>query len=240
MRLLGVELWAVLLFLEVLLWSSVASLFLFLYIVFFGASVSVVLPHALVIFSLWLGFVSIRLSIWRLARGTPRKFLALILLLVPFFVLALWYVVVLIGLSSWGRVATWPLMKVYFAQVLMLSDVVGVSLLVIMGFFISLIVFLFVVGVYIARFDWCAGASVKISILGWVLISGFGFIVFLMQFLRLYQLVDLHPQEPVSIFFFGNSSSLQQSHSAAVSPMVDAEENLESSSYQATSLLLNS
>lgn len=220
-------------FSEFFVWFFLSSSFLFMYVNFFGASVSVVLPHVAVILSFWLGLISLRLLVWRcFFEGRLKKVVVVSLLVLPLIVLLLWYVVVLVGLSSWGRVTTWPLMKIYILQASQVSSVMGFSswfFLIFAAFVFSPILILYK---FLPGFDWCAGASKQASTSSLMLISFFCFMVFLVQYYRLYNSIEMHYQEPLSISFFDGSPSLQQSHSLIGSPVIDAAEDAAYSSYK--------
>lgn len=58
-------------------------------------------------------------------------------------------------------------------------------------------------------------------------------LVFAGQLFRLFDLTELHPQEPIGVSLFGKSSGLLQSHAFAVSPLIDAAEEQMYSNYTA-------
>jgi len=223
---------------EMCLWLLPAGVFLFIYVYVYEASPTVLLPHGVVLLSLWLGLFSLRLVNWRFARGVGvgvqvQKNIALVLLVFPPLVLSVWYVVMLVGLMYWGRVATWQLLQVYFFQSYQLSAVLGFS----GWFFIAVLVLclflIFLLCRSVSRLDWCKEVSMRLSVSGLSLVSMLGLAVVGVQFMRLSGLVDLHPQEPIGISLFSNHSALLQSHSVVSSPLIDADEVKATDSYVA-------
>lgn len=220
---------------ETILWALPSSLFLYVYIAHFEASSTVLLPHLIVIAAFWLGIVGLRLVNWRFTAAVSsclQKGIAAFFLLAPPLLLTLWYTSVLIGLVSWGRITTWPLLKVYLLQLGHLTDVLSLPawmLLAVLPLFVLLFVLLYRL---LPWLDGCRAVSMRLTIPGLLGISLLGMAASVSQVMTLSGLADLHPQEPIGVSFFSSRSSALQSHAVAVSPLVDAAENREWSSYQ--------
>ncbi|WP_167358695.1 sulfatase-like hydrolase/transferase [Ectopseudomonas guguanensis] len=212
---------------EVFLWVLVPAGFLYKYVSTFGADCAVVVPHLLLVFSLWLAFFSFRMLNWRLGSwlGRGQRLLGVGLFVLPFLMLFAWYVLVLVGLASWGRVPTWPLLQVYLFQGFYLIGVLGVStwalLLVLSG-----AIFLFGWGCRkILSLDSARLASAKLTLPGLIAISLLGVAGAGGHFaLKALGLDDFHPQEPIGVSFFPNSAPKLQTHAVSVPPLVDAIE----------------
>ena len=104
--------------LELSLWILPASVFLALYVARFHGPQTAVWPHLHLLLLVALFLCAIRVGLcdldqWpgRLLRGSFLLTYAIIL-----FAVLIFYLVMLIGLASWGRVATWPMLQVYVHQ----------------------------------------------------------------------------------------------------------------------------
>lgn len=157
--------------------------------------------------------------------GLPRG-AATLLIIIPAGALASWYAIVLVGLDSWGRVATWPLIKIYVLQAPYLLSVLGYSPWVpVGGLLVAAVALVFLAWRYLAPFDWMSGlvrqgsktgvllVSVTLSLLGMLLIA-----------LQI-QIGSGHAREPIKLSFNGMASAKLQSHVVADSRILDAREN---------------
>ncbi|EED34430.1 sulfatase domain protein [Luminiphilus syltensis NOR5-1B] len=116
--------------LEFLVWLMPAFAFLFIYINFFGAPTSAITPHLEIISTIAFFFISLRWYIMANAILAPIKFATIIIYSAALTLISVYYVLILVGLDSWGRVATWPLIRTYIKQWSLLSEVLGVSPLI--------------------------------------------------------------------------------------------------------------
>ena len=119
---------------ELMLWLGPASVFLFVYIRLFGGPVAAVKPHMLLVGSFGLAVATTFGCISSLCRERNRlattgaiSVIITTLYGVLLTALILYYVVIIVGLSNWGRVATWELTKVYIDQWQAVTSVLGVS-----------------------------------------------------------------------------------------------------------------
>lgn len=211
---------------EFFLWGGIPLVFLFLYIGLLDAPVSVFFPHLKVVCAIWLGVIGARLLVWRFFMDSSlQRALAILLFLLPPLLLSAWYVCVLIGLVSWGRIITWPMLKIYLLQGEYLFDVLGFSKWLGVSAFVLLAGFFFIGYVFLRKIDVSLFLSRRLSALGLSSISLLGMSsVFALFFYLPGQAYD-HPQEPFGISFFPGRASALQSHAVAVSPRVDAAEN---------------
>ena len=220
---------------EAVLWVGPPGIFLYLYISRFGASPTVVLPHLIAVTALWLGIAGFRLLNWRfMPSAQAAKWLSTALLILPPATLSLWYASVLIGLASWGRVTTWPLMKTYLFQAGHLAGVLGLPA---WSFLVAAALLVLPVALLrhaLPRLDWSRKAAISLSGPGLLMVSALGIGVTAAQIMRLSSLTDYHPQEPLGISFFANRSTPLQSHTVATSPVIDAAEDKARSSYRET------
>lgn len=101
---------------ELLLWLLPMSCFLAAYVIQFNGPIDAVAPHLKLIGSFAFAWMGLRLVIEH--AGAPRLLRTGFQLLYSFALslLLVYYAVVLVGLDSWGRVATWQMIKVYIGQ----------------------------------------------------------------------------------------------------------------------------
>lgn len=101
---------------ELLLWLLPMSCFLAAYVIQFNGPIDSVVPHVKLIASLAFAWMGLRLVIEH--AGAPQSIRAGFQLLYSLALASLlvYYAVVLVGLDSWGRVATWKMIKVYIGQ----------------------------------------------------------------------------------------------------------------------------
>ncbi len=109
---------------EALLWALVAGTFLAVYVGWARAPASSILLHLVAVAALGLACVRLLLAASPLPRGAAR-FASSALLFGAIGLLLLCYAGALVGLRSWGRVATWELVVSYVPQGGMLLDVLG-------------------------------------------------------------------------------------------------------------------
>jgi glucan phosphoethanolaminetransferase (alkaline phosphatase superfamily) len=98
-------------------WLMPSSVFLYLYVAHFGANTQSILAHLSLLLSVALLTIGIRLVLWRFLSSTTAKWLASFLICSTIGVIAIYYLVVLIGLQSWGRVVTSHLIENYLPQI---------------------------------------------------------------------------------------------------------------------------
>lgn len=102
---------------ELLVWLGATGIFLYLYVFKFDAPQIAALLHLKILSIYWLLWVGLRVLNWVVipTKILPRL-LASLLIFLPWLAMAIWYLLVFAGLSSWGRVTTWPLIKTYAIQ----------------------------------------------------------------------------------------------------------------------------
>ncbi|MDC7807767.1 sulfatase-like hydrolase/transferase [Luteimonas sp BLCC-B24] len=221
--------------LELACWGSLTGAFLFIYVGTYGADAGVVLPHATVILAFWSGLVGIRLMLWRLfpAREAFLRASAL-LVLTPPVALAAWYMVTLVGLSSWGRVPTWSLVWTYAKQSPHLIATLGLP-----GWWLplaaaGLTTFVAVIVWKAPRVDWCEIGARRLSPSGLSTVASCCVALAFTQGMRLSSMTDFHHEEPIGAGFFAARSAEMQTHAATASPALDAAERHARAHYATT------
>jgi glucan phosphoethanolaminetransferase (alkaline phosphatase superfamily) len=140
---------------DLAVWLIPAGVFLAFYVGAFDLPATAVLPHLLLVATLWIALAAVR-TIAGVLLGRGLAFwvssLALALALAA---LLLYYALVILGLTSWGRVITWDLMRTYAQQLPALGDALGLSV----GYVLAALALTFgaVLGAtraYLRRFDW--------------------------------------------------------------------------------------
>lgn len=102
---------------ELLVYALLTGGFLGLYVSHFREPAAVIGSHLCIIASLLAWPLGLRALLWKLAgQNRCTRVATTILMLLPMLLLAAWYATVLVGLDSWGRAATWPLIRTYLGQ----------------------------------------------------------------------------------------------------------------------------
>ena len=225
--------WCRSLIVELLAYGLLAASFLWAYVVRYGEPSEVVHRHLALLATSLILLLGLRALGWRyfnyrhIARGA-----ATFLMVTPWVLLLAWYVLVLIGLDAWGRVPTWPLIKIYAVQATALLDVLGITpWLPGVGLLLMVLVLVALVWRYLAPHDWihrlvglgsAAGSS--------VIIVGFMTLAALMLHMQV-QGWAIHPREPIALGFMHSAPSMQ-SHIFSGSHALDAREEAARRHYQ--------
>jgi hypothetical protein len=117
-----------LLLLDIALWSIAPAGFLSVYLLHFGYPASAVVPHATIVAVLWMALATLRVGL-RLAL--PERValpVCAVLLGSSTFALTLYYALVVIGLTAWGKVVSWELIEGYLQQAPMVAEALSLSL----------------------------------------------------------------------------------------------------------------
>jgi hypothetical protein len=101
---------------ELFLWVVPAVFFLSAYVLYFNGPDSSIAPHLKLIGSMALAWLGLRLAVEHLDPGRFIKVTFQVLYSLGLVFLLLYYAMILIGLSNWGRVPTLRLLEVYFHQ----------------------------------------------------------------------------------------------------------------------------
>lgn len=188
---------------EVVLWSTLLSVFLYFYVVEQRIDLRII-SHVKMFGVLWLGVLLFRYICVRLVSHVHiRRLLVAFIGSVFFFTLSTYYAMVIVGLKAWGRVISWDLIRSYFFQLPNLIEVLGLSPALVA--LIALIVFALLVWItwlFVRRFGWLDQVldkfprSIEISLLA---------AAFLLVFVQLYRftsLADTKGFEPFALTFF--------------------------------------
>lgn len=140
---------------DLVIWCLLPAAFLYLYIESFGAPRTSIFPHSMLLLSGALGFASLRLLFWRCLPHQQARIAVALVQAVPAVLLPAYYALVLIGLSSWGRVISWPLIHTYASQGPELARTLGFSFpVVVLAMACGLIIPPVVIWKWIAPNDW--------------------------------------------------------------------------------------
>lgn len=155
---------------DIALWYGLPALFLLAYVLRYSVPPDAVVPHLKVVTFGLLSLVLVRLGLYY-AIPSPliRRCATALVASVMLGSMGLYYVLVLIGLQSWGRVISWDLMASYAAQAPALADALGVSLILATSVLALLFAGLLAASfIYLAHFDWLPPAVRSTS--GWLLL----------------------------------------------------------------------
>jgi membrane-anchored protein YejM (alkaline phosphatase superfamily) len=113
---------------EFAVFLALAGLFLFAYVQVLKAPTSAVIPHLTLISTLWACQFLLRLFLISVAPTAWSTVLSSLPLLLTGLLLMSYYLLVLTGMATWGRVITWPLILAYAQQLPALSDALNISI----------------------------------------------------------------------------------------------------------------
>lgn len=105
------------------------GMFLWVYVHVYGRPTASAWAHLRIVATLWFALALVRLAAWRwLPQGKVVNGLLSFACTLPLAFLLLHYTANVIGLSSWGRVPTWPLLRAYASQSGALMEALGYPL----------------------------------------------------------------------------------------------------------------
>lgn len=212
--------------LELLAWLLPASAFLVVYVGHFGNTSAIIGPHLFLVGALWAGSLGLR----ALASGlfAPRKwlpYLATAMALLPWLLLLSWYAIALVGLYSWGRVTTWPILRTYAGQYPFLLDSLGLpAWLIWVPAAIVLLALLMLGRSRLMRPDWTSAifaATTRGKALFLALLMATLPVVL---FSMIHATEALHPEEPIELSLYPQLGALKESTAFSSSPVVNAAE----------------
>jgi glucan phosphoethanolaminetransferase (alkaline phosphatase superfamily) len=208
-------------------WCLAPFWFLWLYITDYHAPLAAIAPHLAWIAGTWISLAIVRTALqhwvpwpW-LCRLLSASLASLILT-----ALLLYYVLALLGLASWGRVITWPLIRTYAMQASDLAQILGYP-----DFLLPAVLSLFAATIffYVYRFGsgrvWAAELRRQISRREFLAVLVSGLLLAGLLLARQLQFPAVAAQEPISLTFFSELISQQQSHSGAGTQVRDSLED---------------
>jgi glucan phosphoethanolaminetransferase (alkaline phosphatase superfamily) len=195
--------------LDVLAWHALPAVFLFLYVSGNFLAADAVVPHLRVVWLALLPLAVLRLGVAlsglraRAARVASSLAASLLLAL-----MLSYYVLVLIGLHSWGRVVSWDLVVSYGAQFSRLADALDLSLPVAIGVPVLVYIGLFIAAwVYLGYFDWTPHLRRAVSTPLFAFIAFAASMVWTIEFYSFAAAPPTQYSEPVSLTFYPNEEA---------------------------------
>lgn len=150
---------------ELVLWTALIGAFLYVYAAHPAGGPQAVWPHVKVVGWVAMALAGLRMAVWRWlpGRAAPRLVAAAIATTATL-LLSGYYLLVVTGLWSWGRVASWSLVARYVGQVPELAQSLGVPLLGAGTLAVVIVtVALWLVDGTITRCDWTNWASMRLG-----------------------------------------------------------------------------
>ncbi len=150
---------------EVALWYTIPALFLACYVGQYRQPSTAIQPHLLLMAIPLLTLMAVRLAAQRLrARAAWLRLLIAALAATLVGIMITYYVLVIIGLRSWGGVVSCEVMPTFFAQSTILTDAIGVpqaalpiAAVLVFGLLTALC------WLYLGRFDWIGPSTRRLS-----------------------------------------------------------------------------
>ena len=207
-------------------WLTIALLFVATYIFYFGNPGSIALSHLFLLLAIWAGIVGLRVLLWGLfGRLRVAPYLSATIAVLPWMLLALWYCVALVGLVSWGRITTWPIIRTYGGQSQFLLSTLGLPVwLVWVPAVVAALAVFFLGRASGMRPDW---PSVLIRSNGRskaLLLASLMALFPVALFGTMYNTAPLDRDEPIQLSFFPTLATLKESNYFSASPAVNAAE----------------
>jgi len=150
--------------LDVAIWYSIPAAFLIAYVIGFARPASAIGPHLLLVTLPFIGVQTARLLLQRLPLQVRLQRLLISLLAAALVSLLLtYYLLVIVGLKSWGGVVAWEVIPTFFAQAVVLTDALAVPAWALPVAGVGLIVAIFCLcRLYLLRFDWIGATTARI------------------------------------------------------------------------------
>lgn len=232
----GTDRWLVSLLVEIVVWMSLSGTFLYLYIYRFHTPFSAAAPHLTSVLTIWFAFVGLRLFVWRWTSAQlAARWIDSLLVAIPLLALTTWYLLVLAGLFSWGRVTTWPLIKSYALQYGYLMEALELRkwYLPVAAALVSGLLVL-VTFRYLSISAWSKKIVGRLSPLATHAIALLLIAAFCFQLVKLSAFPTSHSQDPFSLSFFSHLDQRSESHVIGNSPVLNAKEAAERNAYKIT------
>jgi glucan phosphoethanolaminetransferase (alkaline phosphatase superfamily) len=201
--------------LGVVIWISIPSLFLYVYVHYYSAPLQVVWPHLRLVLLILLNVLLIRIIVSKSISSTlASRIAAAIMVSSSLFGLSLYYGLVLIGLQSWGQVISWDLISSYAGQIQDICQTLEISLLLVIGALVFIYaLFLFTAWAYTKHFGSAHIFFQKISKLRFTGIVLVGAVVSISEHYNFYIEPATGHAEPFALTFFPmQASSSFQGH----------------------------
>lgn len=211
-----------LLLLDIALWSIAPAGFLCVYLLHFGYPASAVAPHATIVAVLWMALATLRVGL-RLALPERVALPACAVLLgSSTFALTLYYALVVIGLTAWGKVVSWELIESYLQQAPMVAEALSLSLSALVAALgIAWAAACLIAWLLLRRADWTEPFAQAVSrpLLTVGTSAGIGLVILLMAQFEFASIAWSRAAEPLSLTAFPQYGSvLLQSHRLSMGP----------------------
>lgn len=204
---------------EIFLFTGVACAFLSAYLRTANGSLSSVGAHLGLLGTTWGLLLCIRLALWGWTGRVIARWVSATLVASLLTVMMVYYALVLVGLSSWGRVASWTLIHTYAAEIPGLANSLGVPLAPLaLGLALLFFLLIWAADRSLLRPDGAAVLShfIRRRLLGLLVVAGIGLVA--VYFYNFSQTPPVPQREPVSLTFFASHIKVKrQAHSTDAS-----------------------
>jgi len=152
--------------LDVAIWYSIPACFLVAYVIGFSQPASAIGPHLLLVTLPFIALQTARLLLQRLTLRVRLQRLLIALLATALVSLQLtYYLLVIVGLKSWGGVVAWEVIPTFFAQSIVLTDALAVPAWALPVAGVGLVAAVFCLcWLYLLRFEWVDAATARIPV----------------------------------------------------------------------------
>jgi hypothetical protein len=140
--------------LDLAAWYAVPAAFLWIYVHGYMAPAEAVAPHLRIMLVPLVALAVLRLILAAFAPPRAARLASAMAAAALLWVMVAYYLLVLIGLQSWGRVVSWDIIASYAGQAGSFADALGISLFVVLGATLLLFLALFAgAWLYFGRID---------------------------------------------------------------------------------------
>jgi glucan phosphoethanolaminetransferase (alkaline phosphatase superfamily) len=195
---------------ELGLWYVGPCAFLALYVLRFAQPASAIAPHLVVVTLPLLALFCTRIVLVRLANPDFRRWGTAIVMATLFCSVLVYYLLVLIGLHSWGGVVAWNVIPTFFAQASVLADALGISSNILLAS--SLATYLLICAFFLAflkGIDWVESLVQRLSAPTLVLLCVAMVFIVGLEGLQLVAGMWVHRSEPMSLTLHPSSGALE-------------------------------
>jgi len=194
---------------EVLAWHCIPAAFLFVYVHRHFMPADAVGPHLRIVWLLLLAFTLFRLTVFFSGASAAAARVASALVGSALLSLMLsYYLLVLIGLQSWGRVVSWDLITSYGTQFFTLADALGIPLLAAIGVpALAYIGLSIAAWLYLGYFDWALLVRRALSTPLFACMLAAGAAVWAIELYNFLAGPSTQQSEPVSLTLYPNEAA---------------------------------
>jgi glucan phosphoethanolaminetransferase (alkaline phosphatase superfamily) len=161
--------------LDLAAWYAAPAVFLWIYLHRYMAPADALAPHLRVVLTPLVALALLRLILAAFASPKAARLTSALAAAALLWAMLAYYLLVLIGLQSWGRVISWEIIVSYAGQAGSFADALGISVPLVLGAALLAFLALFAgAWLYFGRVDWAGPAAARLSkpLVGGIAVAG--------------------------------------------------------------------